>query len=115
MARRNGRPGDFLSIDEYYGVTRYGSQLKKDYWGVYAEKPLLRNPQEYGVPLSDPYPLPFYTGSAYEQTNGCIAEVAPLFVGLTNVPTNNNNAASQALNLNPGIGEMAVGCSFIIR
>jgi hypothetical protein len=115
MARRAGRKGDYLASDDYTGMTRYASQLKKDYWGNYAVKPLLRNLQEIASPLDDPAPVPFYRGPQYEATPKCIAEVAPTYVGLTNIPTNPNNMAFQVLNLDPAIPDMEVGCTFIVR
>jgi hypothetical protein len=115
MARRSGRKGAWLATDDYTGFTRYSSQLKQDFWGSYAQNPLKRNLQEIAVGLDDPRPVPFFRGSNYEVTNGCIAEVSPPNVGVTSIPTNSNNMATQVLNLSPGIGEMAVGCSFIVR
>lgn len=115
MARRNGRKGDYLATDDYTGMTRYASELHRDYWGQYAVYPLKRNLQEIASPLDDPAPVPFYRGPSYEQSIPCDYELAPQFVGLTNVPTNPNNAAFQALNLDPGVDSMAVGCTFIVR
>lgn len=115
MARRNGRPGAYLMTDDYTGMTRYASELREDYWGSFAKKPLQRNMQEIGSPLEDPEPVINYRGPSYEYTPPCVGEVAPFKVGLTNIPTNPNNAAFQALTLSPGIGMMAVGCTFIVR
>lgn len=115
MARRNGRKGDYLATDQYYGFTRYASQLTRDYWGAYAQKPLQRNLQEIAIPLTDPEPVPFYSGPSYEITPKCVAEIAPTYVGNTTIPTNPYNMAFQVLNLNPGIGSMEVGCSFEVR
>jgi len=115
MARRNGRLGNYLMTDDYTGFTEYASDLKKDYWGAYAKHPLERNLQEIASPLDDPAPVPIYRGPQYEFTPPCIAEVAPPFVGLTNVPTNQDNMAFQVLDLNPAIPDMEVGCTFIIR
>lgn len=113
MARRGGRPGSYLMTDDYYGVTRFNSQLRKDYWGNYAQKPLLRNLQEIASPLNDPLPVNPYSGPTYEvMPDYCLGEIAPFYVGNTTVPTNQNNAAFQALNLAPGIGSMEIGCSF---
>lgn len=112
MARRNGRKGDYLATDDYTGFTSYASELKRDYWGQFARKPLLRNLQEISSPLDDPAPVPFYRGPSYETSFACEGETAPAFVGLTNVPTNPNNAAFQALVLNPSIGSMSIGCTF---
>lgn len=117
MARRSGRKGDYLATDSWTGATVYASQLRKDYWGQYSRRPLERNLQEISSPLNDPEPVIIYYGPNYEQLpNGrtCIGENAPTFIGVTTVPTNQNNAAFHALNLKPGIGSMSVGCSFII-
>lgn len=112
MARRNGRPGDYLGTDDYTGNTVYFSQLRRDYWGQLAVKPLLRNLQEIAQPLNDPEPLNDYRGPNYEISRNCIGETAPLFVGNTTIPTNQNNAAFQALTLKPGLGAMSIGCNF---
>jgi hypothetical protein len=97
MARRKGRPGDYLMTDDYFGFTRFASQLKKDFWGAYAERPLKRNLQEIAVPLDDPAPVPNYRGPNYEVSPTCLGELAPLYVGNTNVRTNTNNMAFQVL------------------
>lgn len=115
MARRGGRPGAWLATDDYTGFTLYASELKKDYWGSYAKTPLLRNLQEIASPLSDPYPVAYYRPANYESFNPCVAEVAPTYVGNTTVRTSQQNAAFQALNLNPAIPDMTVGCTFVIR
>lgn len=115
MARRNGRRGDYLATDDYTGFTKYASELHRDYWGQMAHTPLIRNLQEIAFPLLDPAPVPFTRGPSYERSIPCDYEIAPQFVGNTNIPTNPNNAAFQALNLNPGIGTMTVGCTFVVR
>lgn len=111
MARRGGRPGDYLMVDDYYGFTKFASQLREDYWGNYAEKPLLRNLQEISFPLNDPQPVPIFRGANYEFTPVCVGETAPKYVGNTLIPTARDNAAVQALNLFPSIGTMEVGCT----
>lgn len=115
MARRNGKKNDWLVTDDYTGFTRFASQVKRDYWGQYSVKPLLRNLQEIATPVTDPTPVPFYRGPSYETIPACAAEVAPTYVGNTTVPTNPNNMAFQVLDLNPGIGAMTVGCTFKVR
>lgn len=112
MARRQGRIGDYLCVDDYTGMTRYRSQLTYDYWGSLAVKPLLRNLQEISSPLNDPAPVPDVRGANYEFTRNCIGETAPEYVGLTLVKTSNKNAAAQALNLFPSLGTMSVGCTY---
>lgn len=115
MARRNGRKGTWLATDDLTGFTVYSNKLKKGYYGEMAVKPYKRNLQEIASPLNDPEPVPFYRGPNYETTTTCFAEIAPPFVGNTNVPTNPYNAGFQALNLNPAIPYMSVGCTFVVR
>lgn len=112
MARRGGRKGAWLATDDYFGTTCYASELKLDYWGARTKKPLLRNLQEISSPLNDPQPVAFYRGPDYEYANPCSLEIAPTYVGNTTIPTNQNNAAFQALHLKPGIGFMEISCTF---
>lgn len=95
MSRRGGRKGDYLMTDDYTGMTRFASQLKRDYWGAFAEKPLLRNLQEIATPLNDPQPVLDYRGPDYE-ASPANPTVAPTYVGYTNVPTSHDNAAFQS-------------------
>lgn len=115
MARRGGRKGDYLATDDLTGFTTFASKLKRDYWGNYAVRPLKRNLQEIAFPLNDPAPVSLYRGPNYESTPTCIAETSPIYVGLTTVFTNINNAAIQALNLSPAIPDMEIGCTFVVR
>lgn len=97
MARRNGRPGAWLMTDDDTGFTRYNSQLKRDYWGNYAEKPLERNLQEIATALTDPYPVFPVRGPQYETVASVSALVsAPTNVGVTSIPTNLTAPAIQA-------------------
>ena len=114
MARRKGKKGDYLATDDYTGFTEYASRLKLDYWGSLTRKPMLRNLQEISSPLNDPAPVINFRGPNYEATPVCVAEVAPFFVGNTNVRTNMNNAAFPALDLEPAIPDMIVGCNFVV-
>ena len=114
MARRSQRKGDHLATDDYTGFTVFASKLRRDYWGSLAVKPLIRNLQEISSPLNDPAPVDVYRGPNYEFTPVCVAETAPLYIGLTNIPTNQNNAAFAALDLLPAIPNMAIGCTFVV-
>lgn len=96
MARRNGRPGSWLIPDDYYGFVRFNSQLRYDYWGALAQKPLKRNLQEIASPLNDPQPVDPVRGPNYEIVNSATTAVVPQFVGVTSVPTNTDNAAYQS-------------------
>lgn len=114
MARRNGKPNDYLFTDYYYGTTVYASQVKRDFWGSFSTRPLKRNLQEIAQGLNDPRPVPIFSGPDYEYSPNCVGETAPFYVGLTNVPTNPNNMAIQSEDLLPSLGEMAVGCTFVV-
>lgn len=95
MARRKGRPGAYLGSDDYTGFVKYFSELKRDYWGAYAKRPLLRNLQEIASPLNDPVPVSEYRGPNYEAIPKN-PTVAPTFVGFTNVRTSHDNAAFES-------------------
>jgi hypothetical protein len=114
MARRGGRKGDYLMTDDYTGFVRFASELRQDYWGAFASKPLLRNLQEIASPLNDPEPVSEYRGPNYESSTGCPGQTAPFYVGLTSVPTNQYNAAIQGLDLFPAIPDMEIGCTFVV-
>lgn len=111
MARRNGKPGDYLITDDYLGVTTYASKVTTDFWGNVVQKPLLRNLQEIATPLNDPYPVPLFRGPDYEQTIACQFEIQPQYIGRTTRPFPNTQL-TQLLDLNPSLGSMFVGCTF---
>jgi hypothetical protein len=115
MGRRNGRPGDYLVTDQYLGVTTYASKVRRDFWGSLVQKPLQRNLQEISQPLLDPYPVPYVTGSSYERVpNTCIFERIPFYIGNTTIRTPLTSPAAQALYNTTGIGDMSVGCTFVV-
>lgn len=116
MARRNQRRGTNLATSDYSGCTEYASELVKDYWGSYglSSEILKRNLQEISTPLSDPYPVDIYLGPQYENVNECDFEVQPQYIGKTTIPFPNTQYTS-VFNLNPGIGQMSVGCTFVVR
>lgn len=113
MARRRGKPGDYLVTDDYTGWTTYRSRAQFDYWGSLTERPLQRNLQEIAVPLNDPQPVPVYRGPQYEHTTECDFELQPQFIGRTNIPFP-NTWFTQVMGLNPAIPNMSVGCTFIV-
>lgn len=114
MARRRGKPGDYLITDDYYGTTTYASKTTEDFWGNIVQKPLKRNLQEISQPMNDPYPVPIYRGPDYEQTNACDFETQPLYIGNTNIPFPNTQYTS-VFGLDPGIGDAEVGCTFVVH
>jgi len=115
MARRKGKPGDYLITDDYTGWTTYASRVQTDYWGNVGKNVLKRNLQEISSPLGDPYPVDLYRGPQYETTNACDFETLPLFVGKTSRPFPTNAAYAQLQIWNPGIGDAEIGCTFIVR
>jgi hypothetical protein len=110
-----GSKGVWLATDDYTGFTVFANKLRRDFWGALAVKPLKRNLQEIASPLSDPLPVSLFRGSNYENTPTCVGDTAPLYVGNTAIPTNPNNAAFQALGLDPGIGSAEVGCTLQVH
>lgn len=97
MARRRGRPGDWLATDDSTGFTVYASKLKRDFWGNLEVSPLKRNLQEIATALADPYPVYPIRGPQYETVASVSAlVVAPTNVGVTSVPTNRTAPAIQA-------------------
>ncbi len=113
MARRGGRLGEWLATDDTFGITEYASRLRRDYWGNYTKKPLLRNPQEYIQPIADPVPVGFYRAPDYEATTAQQFVSMPSRVGLTNVQTSYLSAAAQALFLD-GIGRWILEDDFTV-
>lgn len=114
MARRRGRPGSHLAVDDNSGFTTYAEKLNKDYWGNETRFPLQRNLQEISSPLGDPYPVSLFRGAQYEQVNPCDFEVTPTYIGKTTRPFLQNSAYAQAVNLDPAIPDMSVGCTLVV-
>lgn len=114
MARRRGRPGTYLAVDDNSGFTTYADKLRLDYWGNETKVPLQRNLQEISNPLGDPYPVQMYRGPQYEQTTACDFETSPLFIGKTTRPFPQSSAYAQIVDLGTGVGMAAVGCTLIV-
>lgn len=94
MPRRNGwRKGDWLVVDEESGITRYASQVRQDWKGVYVTRRFSddEQPQDFVRPLDDPGPLPFMV---VPDRTVSICNVVPLYVGNTNILTNLQFAAA---------------------
>lgn len=115
MARRNGRPGKYLAVDDNSGFTVYANQLQTDYWRNETRFPLKRNLQEISSPLGDPYPVSLYRGPQYEQTNACMFETSPIYIGKTTKPFPQSSAYAQFQNLEPGVGAFSVGCTLKVH
>lgn len=115
MARRNQRKGSWLATDDLTGFTVHADKLRLGYYGEMSVKPFERNWQEVAMPLNDPRPVSFFRAPNYENTSGCPGATAPKYVGVTSVLTRLTGPAVPALNLDPAIPDMAIGCSFVVR
>lgn len=110
MRRRNRhRLGDYLMTDDYTGNTIYASEAKRDHWGNYGKKVLERNPQEDVRSLGDPHPVPVVRKQDIPtETCGTLK----LFIGQTNIRTPITSPG--AVNAVKSLGEMEIGCTFIV-
>jgi len=84
MERNRWNKGEFLIIDSESGMTRYSSQVKKDYTGEMVTKRWsdYEQPQDFIRPSDDPRPIPFSNPSLQSFT---VSASAPAFVGNTSV------------------------------
>ncbi len=121
MSKRRGwKSGEWLVRDEESGFVEYGSNVKRDYYGVLKRKDQADNmhPQQFVRPKEDPYmqfpqanPAYVYDTSAYNVS---------AFVYGTNIPTPVGMATHLFLQGvvnadDPGIGMMVVGSTFTVR
>lgn len=118
--RRGWKSGEWLVRDEESGLVEYGSNVVRDYYGVLKRKNQAdkRHPQTFVRALEDPYaqfpqsdPSYVYDTSAYNVS---------AFVYGTNIPTPIGMAThlflqSVAQGSDPGVGEMAISTTFVIR
>ncbi len=125
MRRRGWKSGDWLVRDEESGLVEYGSNVIRDYYGVLKRKDQAEkaHPQLFVRAKSDPYmqypqanPSYTYDTSAYDVS---------AFIGATNIRTPIGPAshlfayyyavsADQGGGGVQGIGDMAIGSSFIV-
>lgn len=110
--RRNWKSGDWLVVDEESGVVRYASQITRDYLGRLVTKKYAdyEHPQNFIKGLNDPKALPFVNPVP---TTAHICNYSSVFVGNTNVTAKRDGPADHLFEAN-GIGDMSIGCSFII-
>lgn len=84
--RNRWKKGEFLIIDSESGMTRYSSQVRKDYTGEMVTRRYSddEQPQDFIRAADDPYPIPFSNpGLSDFQVSTCLPKV----VGDTTVPT----------------------------
>lgn len=91
--RNRWKKKDWLVVDEESGITRYASQVRTDWTGLYVDKRYAddEQPQDFVRPLDDPRPVPF---TSLPDRNFSVHNVIPQYVGNTNVLTNLQFAAA---------------------
>lgn len=118
--RRGWKNGEWLVRDEESGLVEYGSNVTRDYYGVLKrnDQQDYKHPQLFVQAKEDPYmqypqanPAYVYDTSAYNVS---------AFVFGTNIPTPFGPAShlfqtAAVIPGDPGIGQMVIGDSFIIR
>ena len=92
------KKGDYLMVDDFSGFIRYRSQLRQDEYGFWTQNPDIVNMQKYIRAFGDPYPISPVRSDADTTTSN----YPTLFVGLTNVPVDRNNAGFQVLSQSVG-------------
>lgn len=120
MRRRRGwKKGEWLVRDEESGFVEYGSNVRRDYYGVLKRKDQAdpAHPQLFVRALGDPYPV--YPQSPVVYTYDTSAYDASAFVFGTNIPTPFGPAThlfnpNAALGGSGGIGNMEIGLDFIV-
>lgn len=113
MAKRpvKWKKGDWLYVDEESGLTRYASDIVKDAYGKYVTRKYAdpQQPQEFVKADDDPKPVP-YSNPGIQDFDVCNAQ--PFFVGNTTIRTKRGPASAF---YDRAIGEMEIGCSFVVR
>ena len=121
MGRRRGwKRGEWLVKDEESDFVEYASEVAYDYWGTLKKKSQLdpAHPQLFIRAKSDPTPV--YPQNPPVRTFDTSAYNLGDFVGSTAVTAPigpathiyNPGAVSEG---NPGIGDMEIGVSFVVR
>lgn len=119
MRRRGWKRGEWLVRDEESGFVEYGSNVRRDYYGVLKRKDECDppHPQMFVKAKNDPYiqfpqasPEYVYDTSAYNLGD---------FVGLTTIPAPIGPATHlfnpMSIQSDPGVGDMTIGDSFQVR
>ena len=111
--RAGWKPGKWLVIDEESGLTRYNTEVRTDYRGLYVTHRYAdeEQPQDFVKPLDDPKPLPF-TRTPNRDFEVCDARQV-IFVGDSTVLTQTHGPANHLFDV--GIGEAQVENTFLIR
>ena len=98
--------------DEESGKTCYAKELVRDYKGLWVRKKYAdrEHPQDFVKGLNDPRPIPY---SPPFPRAGHICNFPDIFVGNTSVTARRDGPADHLFETS-GIGDMSIGCSFII-
>jgi hypothetical protein len=110
--QRKWKAGTWLMQDEESGKICYAKNLVRDYRGFFTRKSYAdkEHPQDFVKGLNDPKPLP-YSHSVYQSSHIC--NYSSVFVGNTSVTARRDGPADHLFEAN-GVGDMSIGCSFII-
>lgn len=112
MPRRNRwRVGDHLMRDDESGRVHYASDMVRRWDGHFVRRDQYetRQPQEFVRAYKDPVAL---TNVRPDQDTGKTCNFIGVFVGATAVPVPRGPAAHL---FDPGVGEMEVGCTWVVR
>ena len=98
--------------DEESGKVCYAKDLVRDYRGFFVRKKYAdrEHPQYFIKGLNDPKPLPY---SHPIPSTAHVCNFLPIFVGNTSVTARRDGPADHLFETS-GIGDMSIGCSFII-
>ena len=110
MAIRNRiKPGDYLMVDDLSGTTHYASEMVRNWDGAWVHHSHYetRNPQEFVRSRKEGQP----TVIRADVVSTAVSYGA--FIGTTTIQVPQNNAAAHIYFL--GIGDMAVGTTFVVR
>lgn len=109
--RRGFRVGDYLMVDDESGLTHYASEMVRRWDGlqVHETNNEIRQPQEFVRAYPDPEGLRIIrpTEDVAKPFN-----VIPTNVGGTDIPAPTGPASHL---FNPGIGDMVIETSFVVR
>lgn len=110
--QRPWRKGAWLVEDEESGVVTYSDKVTRDWKGFLVRKRFAdyENPQDFVKGLKDPKPIPF--SHPPQVDNDVCNQFSSIYVGNTTVTAKRTGAADHLFE--EGIGEMEIGCSFII-
>ena len=110
--KRPWKSGKWLVQDEESGKICYSDEITRDYLGRLVRKQYAdsEHPQDFVVGLNDPKPLPFT--NPFPVAGEVCNQFDSIYIGNTSVTAQRDGPADHLFD--KGIGEMEIGCSFII-